>query len=150
MSLKAQVGNGLDEITPSRVTVDRLLAAARRQIADARTRSISAETRFTAAYGAIRMLADAALNANGYRTQSSRTGHHYTAIQNLTLTVAYPLEAVRVLQALRRQRNDTEYSGQTVPEATAEACVLQAEALLAHVTDWLPRRRSKVTSTRPR
>lgn len=137
MSLKAQVGNGLDEITPSRVTVERLLAAARRQIADARTRGVSGETRFTAAYTAIRMLADAALNANGYRTQSSRAGHHYVAIRNLTLTTDLPASTVRVLQALRRQRNETEYSGETVPESAVGACVSQAESLLAHVTGWL-------------
>ena len=145
MSLKAQVGNGLDEITPSRVTVERLLAAARRQIADARMKGVSAETRFSAAYTAIRMLADAALNANGYRTQSSRTGHHYTAIQNLTLTAGVPNETVRVLQTLRRQRNDTEYSGDSVPESTVQACVLQAEDLLKHVSAWLAKTRPKLS-----
>ena len=87
MSLRAQVGSGLDEITPSRVTVERLLAAARRQIADAKVDRVSAETRLSAAHSAIRMLADAALNAHGHRTQSSRTGHHATAIDSLTLTV---------------------------------------------------------------
>ena len=126
MSLKAQVGSGLDEITPSRVTVERLLAAARRQIADARTKGVSAETRFSAAYTAIRMLADAALNANGYRTQSSRTGH-------------------RVLQTLRRQRNETEYSGDSVPESTVQACMLQAEELLKHVTAWMAKARPKLS-----
>lgn len=144
-SLKAQVGQGLDEITPARATVERLLAAARRQIADAKTRGVSAETRFTAAYTAIRMLADASLNANGYRTQSSRTGHHYTAIQNLTLTTGLPVGTVRLLQAFRRQRNDTEYSGETVPESTVQACVAQAEALLAHVTGWLAHAKPKLT-----
>lgn len=145
MSLKAQVGSGLDEITPSRVTVERLLAAARRQIADARTKGVSAETRFSAAYTAIRMLADAALNANGYRTQSSRTGHHYTAIQNLTLSAGVTVETVRVLQTLRRQRNETEYSGDSVPESTVQACVLQAEELLKHVTAWMAKARRKLT-----
>ena len=145
MSLKAQVGSGLDEITPSRVTVERLLAAARRQIADARTKGVSAETRFSAAYTAIRMLADAALNANGYRTQSSRTGHHFTAIQNLTLSAGVTVETVRVLQTLRRQRNETEYSGDSVPESTVQACVLQAEELLKHVTAWMAKARPKLT-----
>ena len=145
MSLKAQVGSGLDEITPSRVTVERLLAAARRQIADARTKGVSAETRFSAAYTAIRMLADAALTANGYRTQSSRTGHQYTAIQNLTLSAGVTVETVRVLQTLRRQRNETEYSGDSVPESTVQACMLQAEELLKHVTAWMAKARPKLS-----
>ena len=63
MSLQNLVGVSLDSITPSRETVARLRAAAKRQIADALVASISAETRFAAAYTAIRMLADLALHA---------------------------------------------------------------------------------------
>ena len=40
------------------------------------------------------------------------------------------------MQTLRWQRNATEYSGDSVPESTVQACVLQAEKLLKHVTAW--------------
>ena len=141
MSLKEQVGVDLDEITPSKATVARLLASARVHVADAQAPGVSAQTRFSAAYTAIRMLADAALNANGYRTLSSRPGHHYAAIQSLTLTTGLPAATVRVLNALRRQRNDSEYSGDTVPESAVAECVAQAKALLVHVDAWLKRHR---------
>ena len=144
MRLKEQVGVSLDEITPSKATVVRLLASARVHIADAKVPGISAQTRFSAAYTAIRMLADAALNANGYRTLSSRPGHHFTAIQSLTATVALPAGTVMVLNALRRQRNDSEYSGDSVPESAVAECVMQAEALLAHVNAWLEADRPKL------
>ena len=144
MSLKEQVGVSLDEIMPAKATVARLLASARVHIADARAPGISAQTRFSAAYTAIRMLADAVLNANGYRTLSSRPGNHHTAIQSLALMVALPLATVKVLNALRRQRNDSEYSGDAVPESAVAECVTQAEALLAHVTGWLRANRPRL------
>jgi len=65
------------------------------------------------------MLSDVALNANGYRTLTSKPGHHQTAIQTLPLTLGLAATTVKVLDALRRQRNATEYSGDTVPESAS-------------------------------
>jgi hypothetical protein len=115
----------------------RLLAAARRQLADARVAGISAETRFGAAYAAIRMIADAGLNAHGFRTLTSRPGHHQTAIQSLTKTFAVPGQTVVVLDGLRKQRHLIEYTGETVPESMVVACIAEAERLLAHASEWL-------------
>jgi hypothetical protein len=89
MSLKNLVGVSLAEVPASRETIVRLLSAATGHIADAQATNITAETRFGAAYTAIRMLADVALNANGYRTLTSRPGHHQTAIQTLPLTIGF-------------------------------------------------------------
>ncbi|HEY2928024.1 DNA-binding protein [Piscinibacter sp.] len=133
------VGVSLDAIAPSRETVARLRAAAKRHVADAQSSGISAETRFAAAYTAIRMLADMALNANGYRTLTSRPGHHQTAIQTLPLTVGLPAQTVQVLDALRKQRHLTEYSGDLIPESAVTEAVAQAKTLLAWVNDWLKR-----------
>jgi hypothetical protein len=137
MSLQNLVGVSLDSITPSRETVARLRAAAKRQIADALVASISAETRFAAAYTAIRMLADLALHANGYRTLTSRPGHHQTAIQTLTLSVGLAPQTVQVLDALRKQRHLTEYSGELIPESAVVECVAQAKALQIEIAQWL-------------
>jgi len=46
MSLKSLVGVSLDTITPARETAQRLIAAAARNIADAKIKAVSAETRF--------------------------------------------------------------------------------------------------------
>jgi hypothetical protein len=84
MGLQNLVGISLERVTPVKETVKRLLDAAARHIADAKVRAVSAETRFSSAYTAIRMLADVVgLHANGYRTLTSRPGHHQTAIQTL-------------------------------------------------------------------
>jgi len=131
------VGVSLETIAPSRQTARRLLAGAARHIADAKVKSVSAETRFSSAYTAIRMLADLGLHAHGYRTLTSRPGHHQTAIQSLPLTLGVERAVVVRLDALRKQRNLTEYSGDTIPEATVAECVSQADALYVTVAAWL-------------
>ena len=137
MSLQNLVGISLDAIAPSRETVARLRSAAKRQITDAQVAGVSAETRFASAYTAIRMLADLALNAHGYRTLTSRPGHHQTAIQTLPLTVGVASQTVQVLDALRKQRHLTEYSGDLIPESATVECVAQAKALQTWVANWL-------------
>ncbi|MGB5707921.1 MAG: hypothetical protein WBM41_13960 [Arenicellales bacterium] len=87
MSLKNLVGISLEEITPDASAINRLLSAAERNLADSHVGEISSETRFDAAYKAIMQLANAALQANGYRTLSSKPGHHTTMIQTLNQTI---------------------------------------------------------------
>jgi hypothetical protein len=80
-----------------------LLAAAARNLTDARVTAISAETRFDAAYKSIMQVALAALMAHGYRPDTKRLGHHVTVLQGLTLTIDLAAARVRVLDTLRRQ-----------------------------------------------
>lgn len=82
------VGVSLEVVTPSKQTVRRLLDGAARHSADAKVKAISAETRFASSYTAIRMLADVGLHPHGYRTLTSKPGHHQTALQTLPLTWA--------------------------------------------------------------
>lgn len=137
MSLTSLVGVSLDRITPSRETAQRLIAAVACQITDAKIGAVSSETRFCSAYTAIRMLADLGLHANGYRTLTSRPGHHYTAIQTLSLTLGIDARTVVRLDYLRKQRNITEYSGDLVSDADVAECVMQAEALYVLALRWL-------------
>ena len=137
MSLRNLVGTSLDAVEPSRKTIARLLAAAHRQLADARVAGVSAETRFGSAYAAMRMIADAGLNAHGFRTLTSRPGHHQTAIQSLAKTFAIPAETLIVLDGLRKQRHLIEYMGETVPESMVADCIAEAERLHARAIEWL-------------
>jgi hypothetical protein len=52
-----------------------------------------------------------ALWANRYRTSTSQPGHHQTAIQTLPKTVGLEQGTVIVLDALRKQRNVSDYEG---------------------------------------
>jgi hypothetical protein len=83
MTLSNLVGRSLEQIEPDGASIMRLLTAAERNIADARITQVSTENRFDAAYKAIMQLANAALQANGYRTLTSTPGHHRTMIQLL-------------------------------------------------------------------
>ena len=100
-----------------------------RNIADAQLPGLSAENRFDAAYKAIMQLAMVALNANGYRTQTSKPGHHQTAIQTPPLSAGLPQAKVIVLEALRKQRNLSDYSSELIPDSAAAECLASAQEL---------------------
>lgn len=122
--------------------VQRLLAAARRNLADARVEGISDETRFDAAYKAIMQCALTGLMANGYRPSTSTPGHHQTMIQTLSLTLGIPRETWVVMDALRKKRNINDYSGDLIEPESVRECIAQADALLGQTTQWLESNRS--------
>ncbi|MCV6613771.1 MAG: hypothetical protein OIF35_02260 [Cellvibrionaceae bacterium] len=72
MTLDNLLGARLERITPDKLTIKRLLEAARRNIQDAQIEQLSNENRFDTAYKAIMQLANAALQSNGFRTLSSK------------------------------------------------------------------------------
>lgn len=127
------------------VALRKLLDAARRNLADARIEQISADNRFDAAYKCVMQCAMIGLWANGYRTSTSQPGHHQTAIQCLGHTMAVPRDDIIVLDALRRQRNITDYEGDPVSEATLAGCIEHAARLLAHTEHWLHERHPELS-----
>lgn len=137
MSLDNLVGISLEKIEPDTARITKLLSAAKRNIADAHIMDVSAENRFDAAYKAIMQLANVALQANGYRTLTSKPGHHMTMLQTLGKTISLDKQTIIVLDALRKQRNVADYSGDIVPESAVKDCVHHAENLLHNVTQWL-------------
>ncbi len=130
MTLDNLIGISLEKIIPHPDAIKRLLYAAERNIGDSKIDLVSAENRFDAAYKAIMQLANAALQAHGYRTLTSKPGHHQTMIQLLPQTLGTDKKTVIILDAMRKQRNIADYSGDIIPESTAVTCIAQAEALL--------------------
>jgi uncharacterized protein (UPF0332 family) len=122
---------------PSKVEIARLLAAAERGLADARVAGLSADSRLDLAYRAMMQAAQAAMLANGYRPATSEPGHHQLLIQALPKTAAIPGERVRVLDAYRAARNQSDYRGVPVSDAVAKECTSDAAALLQQVRGWL-------------
>lgn len=137
MTLKNLLGISLDAIEPEPAAIGKLLAAAQRNIADAQLSGLSEENHFDVAYKAIMQLAMVALHANGFRTTTSRPGHHQTAIQTLPSSVGVEPSQVIVLDALRKQRNLSDYSGELIPAAVAAECLVSAKALQEHLLAWL-------------
>ena len=135
------------EATP--VGVQRLLASAGRNLADARLTALSADNRFDAAYKTIMQCAMVGLWANGYRTVTSQPGHHQTALQALPKTMGLTQDRVIVLVALRKQRNLNDYEGDPVTTAAVAECLAQAEFLLDHTRQWLAGHRPELLSGNP-
>lgn len=134
MSLENLVKIGqLEPITPDPHDINRLLEAARRSLNDAQLSGLSAEGRFDMAYKAIMQSANAALQASGFRTLTSKPGHHQTMIQTLPQTVGLDRDITIQLDALRKQRNVIDYSGDIVSDTMANEAVQHATALLARV-----------------
>lgn len=137
ISLDNLVGRTLEKIEPDASGIKRLLSSAERNIDDAHVMEISSENRFDAAYKAIMQLSNAELQANGFRTLTSKPGHHMTMIQALSQTIDLNKETVIVLDALRKQRNVADYSGDIVPASAVDECIKHAENLLHDVNHWL-------------
>jgi hypothetical protein len=128
----------------SREEIQRLLDAARRNLADAGVDVISCETRFDSAYKAIMQMALAVMMANGFRPDTSRPGHHMTVIQSLPQTIGMPTDRMAVLDVLRRKRNLTDYSGGWIDETSMEQCITEANDLLQDVETWLKSHRPEL------
>ena len=131
MTLSNLIGKSIEQIAPHPDAIRRLMTAAERNIADSKIQVVSAENRFDSAYKAIMQIANAALQAQGYRTLTSKPGHHQTMIQLLTKTLGVDNKTLIVLDAMRKQRNVADYSGDLVPESAVKDCIVQAEKLLA-------------------
>ena len=119
----------LDEVPFSATLLQKMLATAHTRLQDAQRTDNSTETRFDCAYTAIRAVADAALLAHGWRTSTSKPGHHQTTLQCLTHTLGISPTTVRVLDALRKQRNLSDYDGEMVTDQALQECLQQAQAL---------------------
>lgn len=129
--------NRLQTFAPNAAGIRKLLAAAQRNLADARIEAVSADSRFDMAYKCIMQCAMLGLWANGFRTPTSQPGHHQTAIQCLALTLGLPPPTIAVLDTLRKRRNISDYEGDPVASATLASCLAEAERLLAHTERWL-------------
>lgn len=140
MTLNNLVGINLEKISIDLDAIKRLVTAAERNISDAKITAISAENRFDAAYKAIMQIANAALQANGYRTLTSKPGHHQVMIQSLSKTLGIDNDTVILLDMMRKQRNVADYSGDIVPESAVTDCISEAEKLLKNFNQWLAAR----------
>ena len=90
-----------------------------------------------AAYKAIMQMANASLQSAGYRTLTSKPGHHQTMIQSLPKTMGLDTDTMIVLDALRKQRNVADYSGEPVAAGMVHECISHAQDLSAALVEWL-------------
>lgn len=122
---------GQIEVVPfSAELLAKMLNVASSRLQDALRIDNSMETRFDCAYTAIRAVADAALLKQGFRTSTSKPGHHQTTLQCLVHTMDVDPVTVRVLDSLRKQRNLIDYDGELITNSLLQECLDQAQRLL--------------------
>jgi hypothetical protein len=121
----------------TRLEIERLLSSADQAIADAEVAGLSAGTRLDAAYRAIMQGSLIAMLAHGYRPATGEAGHHQLLIQALPKTLGLSAERVRVLDAFRAARNQSDYEGKPVSDAMIRECIGEARRLLEEVRDRL-------------
>lgn len=122
---------GQIEVVPfSAELLAKMLDVASSRLEDALRVDNSMETRFDCAYTAIRAVADAALLMQGFRTSTSKPGHHQTTLQCLVHTMDVDPVTVRVLDSLRKQRNLIDYDGELITNSLLQECLDQAQTLL--------------------
>ena len=120
----------------SKNEINQLLSVFARDIADAQSPSISIDRRFTTAYNAALTLCIVALAASGYRAAGE--GHHYWAIQSLSLTLQLDADTIEKFNKFRRKRNISDYerSGAISTSELTEMLEL-ATHLRVRTEDWL-------------
>ncbi len=144
MTLNNLLGISLESIEVDAAMIQKLLQAAASCLKDATVENLSNETRFDVTYKAIMQLANAALQANGFRTLTSVPGHHQMMIQTLPKTIGLDRRTVIELDALRKQRNITNYSGDLVSEKEYESCASLATALALQINLWIKNNRPEL------
>ena len=60
-------------------------------------------------------------------------------LQSLVKTVGIDTDRLIVLDALRKQRNFADYSGDLVEDAAVAECIKQAKELMVLIETWLKR-----------
>jgi hypothetical protein len=123
--------------------IARVLDSAQLALKDAAVADLSGDSRLNLAYRAMMQAALAAVLANGYRPSTSEPGHHQLLLQALPKTIGLASERVLVLEAFRKARNQNDYRGLPVSDATARECAEEAGRLLADVRTWIEARRKR-------
>ena len=146
MTLQNLLNTGqLAEHETDAIQVRQMLESVRRNIDDAKSETISAETRLDAAYRAIMQTSMVALWANGYRPVKSSPGHHMIMIQSLPISIGLERDRMLLLDTFRVKRNAIDYSGEAVDAVSVESCIATAEQLLGLLRNWLSQHRPELT-----
>ena len=144
MALNNLIGISLASVEPDRLTINRLFDAAKNSLKDAEIVNLSNEGRFDMAYKAIMQLSNTALQANGYRTLTSKPGHHQIMIQSLPQTIGLENSVMILLDQMRKQRHVIDYSGDLVSANLANEAVRQAKLLMNQVDNWLKKNKPEL------
>jgi len=118
----------------SQAEFDGLVKSGRARLVDARTPSLSIESRFDLAYNASHALALAALRWHGYRSEN-----RYLVFQCLQETLGLGPEHWRVLALCHERRNVSEYQGHLDVEEKLVSDLIRITGILSEKVSALGR-----------
>ena len=131
---------GTGQLIPEPTSVEEIsgfLMRAEQQLADARTASLSATSRFSLAYDAAHALALIALRAHGFRPGRG-LGHRVIVFATLVHTVGSPAAESAALVRYHTKRNSSEYAGlMNASDAEARDLIELTSELRDRVRAWL-------------
>jgi len=138
MGLEDLANVGVMEKLPASWTeVNGLLKKAGRKLSDAKSDSISRETRLEQAYNVILTCALIALRVAGYRILSKKSGH-YTAIETFRDTIGLDDDKINYFQSLRGLRHRDIYEADLViSDQDLSDSIREAESLLVELETWV-------------
>lgn len=114
--------------------INGLLRSARTRLADAKSASLSIDSRFDLAYNAAHAASLAALRWHGYRPDRKR----YIVFQCLAHTLHMPPEHWRVLDLCHHRRNLAEYQGELeVDETLVRDLIRVTELVVSGVVELI-------------
>ena len=140
----ARIGK-LKRHVADKLEIARLLDSAESAIRDASIERLSAASRLDLSYRAIMQACLVTMLASGFRPATSEAGHHQLLVQALPKTIGLSPDRVRVLDAFRAARNQSDYGGRSVSDAMAQEAVDEAKRLLGEVRAWLKAKHPDVT-----
>ena len=134
MNLEKLENSGeIEPLKPSRLEITRLFRMAKRQLSDAKSKTISSESRLIHAYQAIFACATIALRINGYRAKST-AGKHITTINSMQYTLDIDQDLIRYLHTIRKKRHEEFYEGSLhIGEAELNEAISLASEILEKV-----------------
>jgi|SRR3990172_9257229 len=139
MGLEDQANVGeLESLPATWHEIKGLLKKAHRKLSDAKSDTISRETRLEQAYNVILTCAITALRVAGYRV-TSRISAHYIALETLRETIALDDDKIDYFQSLRSLRHRDIYDADLIiNEQDLSESIKEAENLLVILETWVP------------
>ncbi|MFA4981962.1 MAG: SAV_6107 family HEPN domain-containing protein [Candidatus Omnitrophota bacterium] len=131
MSLKDLLAQGsLKPHKTSKEEIENLLDLVRRDIKDAKVKTISVDRRFAIAYNAVLQMATAIIYCRGY--MPTGWGHHYTVFKSLKFIMGENYNDIAdYFDSCRSKRNITDY------RRTGEISESETDELIGEAEDFL-------------
>jgi hypothetical protein len=133
---------------PAGPDIQGLLETAEQDLADSRSKGLSADGKYVFAYGAALALSAAVVRASGYKTRGQ--GHHETLFRVLGILLPQEKAASVEFDRARKKRNKINYERpKQASDKEAEELLQQVAQFRDRVVDWLKKNHAALLPPTP-